>query len=548
MIKFIVLIHTLAISAMLCQGKQLFVGIMESDSYGGMELSISAFAGVTRLPELNQFLERQGKQLTALPEMKGFEPDKRIRIIQTVDPNEPLSEINPANIAIFTTRDGGQAIKKMLSITYQAETYWRSQISVYDKPLSTNAVPEVAFLQEGAYILTSRNKNALLWISQNKKLINAAPLQQSGTLKLLLNPQRAASVLNAKGDERILKIFKPTEILQELESCTAGITIDPQNLTITVEAKALAGSPLATLVKNLKESKSKQSDITPPNSLLQSTYNCESPDLWNRFAINLQNYVIPAFNNIPHKELFTGKRTQYFAPASKGKGLVFVQSDKIKNKDSVTKMMETLEEFSQIDAQIKLKLETAEDESKNTCYKIILNESNETNETTSVYYTAASLFLQHAWLEMRIVDDNLICVVGPKNSIDDVIISMNTPRDGISLLAEISARNQNLKSDILCGTKFRITEALRYMASFIPKITTEQLKILPKPGYGITFGINKANSEKLTASLQISADEYSALSRIGSDAQDLMQKLLVSMLMEHIEKTQTPSDSKVLQP
>ena len=545
MTKITFLTFTLIACALQCRCEQLFVGIMETESYKDLELSISAFAGVSRIPELNQMLSERGKQFTALPEMKGFEPDKRIRIIQTVDPEEPLSEINPANIAIFTTRDGGKAIEDMLASTYRKQTYWRSHISIYDKPFSTNVVSEVAFMQDGQYILTSRNKNALLWISQNKKLLNAAPLKQSGALKLLLNPQRVAAVLNAKGDPRILKIFKPAEILPELESCTVSLTIAPQSLTITSQAKALAGSPLATLTKNLKNTSPKQPDITPPNSFLQSISYCEAPDIWNRFAINLQNYVVPALNNIDHKKLFAGKRTQYLAPAPEGKGLIFVQIDALKNKDDVTKVINSLESLMPTDSQIKLKKEPVEAGDKCTRYKLTLKESNLAEEKRSVYYTTASLFIQYAWLEMQVVDNNLISVIGPKNNIDAVVKSLNIEKKEMSLLNEISARNKDLNEGILCGTKIQISKAVRHTASIIPKITKEQLQILPEPGYGITFGLNKSEGTTLTASLQISTDEIVALSHIGNDARDLMQKLLTSMLIEQLEESKTIRETPI---
>ena len=528
---------------MMCQGKHLFVGIMESDSYKDLQLSVSAFAGVTRMPELNEMLKKKARQLTALPEVKGFEPEKRIRIIQTVDPDEPLSEINPANIAIFTTRDGGKAIEDMLAAAYRKQTYWRSHINIYDKPFTTNVFPEIAFMQDGQYILTSRNRNALLWISQNRKLLNAAPLKQRGALKLLLNPQRVAAVINAKGDPRILKLFKPAEILQELESCTMGLTIAPQSLAINTEAKALSGSPLATLTKKLNTSGAKQPDITPPDSFLQSMSYCEAPDLWNRFAVNLQNYLIPAFSAIDHKELFTGNRTQYFAPAPKGRGLVFVQSNEIKDNASVVKMMKTLESLVPADAQVRLKLEPAVAEDKCTRYKVVLKDNSKEEGQSSVYYTVASLFLQHAWLEMQVAENKLISVVGPKNSIDNIVDNLKTQKKEMPLLNEIAARNEEIKNGIICGTKVKISSALRHTASIIPNITKEQLQILPEPGYGITFGLNKTESTKLTASLQISADEIAALSHIGNDARDLMQKLLVSMLMERIEKSQKPKEA-----
>jgi hypothetical protein len=529
----IFLFCAIILSTLHCCGEQLFVGIMETDNYKDLELSVSAFANVTRIEGLNDMLKTKGAQLTSLPEMRGFEPGKRIRIIQTVDPLEPLSGENPANIAILPIRDGGKAIEEMLAAAYKNRTYWRSNINIYDKPHTTNVVPQVAVMQEGMYLLTSRSKSALLWASDNKKILNAAPLKQKGTLRFLLNPQRVAAVVNAKADPRFLKVFNPETILQELESCTAGVTLDPQSLNMTIWAKPLEGTPLTTLAYNLKSPDETLLNAAPRNSFLQSISHCSNTEVWDRFALNLQNQIVPALTKIRDKGLFSGERAQYLAPSPDNKGMLFVQIETLKEGADVLPAISTLDRAVSTDTLVTLKKEGEETEPVR--YKVVLKEDDIKKEQDSVYYTVALLFLQHTWLELQVVDNKLITVLGPRGSIADVTKNLNAYKKEITLLREISIRNEDLGKNILCGSQVRILAALRHTASLIPKITSEQLNTLPEPGYGITFGLKKESDENLAVSFQITADEVSALSRVGSDARDLMQKLLVSMLMQRLD-------------
>ncbi|MFO7937829.1 MAG: hypothetical protein R6V06_09530 [Kiritimatiellia bacterium] len=528
--------------APLCHARQLFVGILEADSYNDVKLSISALAGVTRIKDLNSFCDVHGAKLTGLPVMRGFEADKRIRIIQTIDPEKPLSEINPANTAIFVTRDGGQTIKNMLEKNYRNHRYWRSGIRIYDKPLTTNLAAEVAYMQESKYILTSRNRNAMLWMLQNSKLLNAAPLKQQATLKLLLNPQRAAAVLETKADTRILKLFKPAEIMQELEKCLIGVNIDPQVLTVNAEIRPLTGTPVASLIESMSKTETTPRDISPPDSLIQSITCNNSPEIWDRFAPNMQNYLLPALKTFNHEDLFTGQRIQYSAP--KGKDLVFVQADDIKNKTNVIATINSLENAMPSESVIGLQRVNPDPEKDLVRYKFILKEKAETKSQNTVYYTIASLLLQRAYLEMKVVDNTLISVIGPENSLQDVTARLKRKEKDMTLLKEISARNNQLSEKIICGTKFRVSQALRETISVIPNVTREQLAILPEPGYGITVGLEKPENGTLKASMQIYADEIAALNHIGDDVRKLMQKIMVSMLMKSIEDTDVKQDAK----
>ena len=542
-------LFSIVFSCFVCRGDHLFIGIMETESYHTLELSVSAFANVCRIPELNDLLKSKAVQLTALPVITGFEKKKRIRIIQTIDPTEPLSDTNPANIAIIPIIDGGKEIERVLTANYKNHSYWRSNITIYDKPVSTNLCELVAVVKEGRFLLTSRSKSALLWANKNKILLNAAPLKQKGTLKLLINPQRVAALLNAKVDPTLLQLLKPVEILQELEICNFAVTLNAQSLTITAEATPLAGTPLITLAKNLKKPDQTLLNSAPTDAFLASISKCEAPEIWNRFALNLQNYVVPALTKLNSKALFTGERVQYLAASQDKKGLIFVQIEPLKDAAAVQQAVNSLDKATASDTLISLeKIKPLPDQNESSCcYKLHLKK-NEKKSAPSAIYTIASLFIQHAYLELQIKDNKLITVVGAKESMKEVINNMPGSTPNISLLKELSIKNKALGQNLLTGTKLELSKLLRFTASTIPNITKQQLNILPEGGYGSTFGLTKNDDKTIKGSFQISSDEIAALKNIGTDGRELMQKLLISMLMQRIETMKLPEDSSTDEP
>ncbi|MFA7172016.1 MAG: hypothetical protein WC340_01160 [Kiritimatiellia bacterium] len=528
-----------------CLGERLFVGILETESYHSLELSVAAFANVTRMPELNAQLKAKASQLTALPVISGFVKDKRLRVIQSIDPAELLSDINPANTAIIPIKDEGKEIERLLNESYSACDLWHSKINVYSKPLSTTLFPSVAIAKQGQWLLASRSQEALLWIIENPKLLNAPPLPQKGTLKYLINPQRAAAILKAQSDLTLMQFFKPIEILQELEMCSFALALEPQSLTITAEATPLPGAQLTTLAKTLRKPEATLLNSAPPSTFLLSISKCEEPEIWNRFALNLQQHISPALTQLNTKKLFTGERVQYLAPSKDKKGLVFVQLEPLDNASAVMDAIKILDTTTPSDAAITLEkiAPSAASQSDSVCYKLHLKPKDEQSEPSAIY-TIASLFIKHAYLEMAIKDNQLIIVVGPKNSLAEVVSRiLGSPRD-ISLLTELNIRNDSFSHDPLSGIKLELTKLLRFTASMIPHITQQQLATLPEGGYGLTFGLDKGSGALIKGSFQISADEFSALKNISTTGRELMQKLLMSMLAQRIERIELPPEQE----
>ena len=542
-----VICSVLFFTCLICKGEHLFVGIMETEDYKSLELSISAFANASRTPQIKELLPEKGAQLTALPVFSGFDRNKRIRIIQTINPDEPLSDINPANIAILSVIDGGNAIENILKATYKSRSYWRSNINIYENPTSTNNFDLVAVAKVGRYLLTSRSKGALLWALENTKLINAAPLKQKGALKFLINPQRVAAVINTKMNPTLLSVFKPVEILQELAMCTLSISIDNQRLTVTADAPPLAGTPLATLAKKLNRPNESLLNSIPSGAFLSSISRCSDPEIWNRFSLNLQDYVVPALTTLNQNDLFTGERMQYLAPTSDRKGLVFVQVETIKDAVNLQRSITKLDKLLPQDSQVFLKKITPPKENSISSYEVHIKKDDKKSETYAIK-AIASLFIEHANLELTIKGDKLITVFGRSGSIKTVIDGMPGSPRNLSLLKEIHIRNNDLDESILTGTKLQLSKLLRFTASIIPNITKQQLDILPMGGYGLTFGLSKDSTGSIKASFQIAADEIHALKSMGIDGRELMQNLLISMLMKRIEKVnesaQKQDDSK----
>ncbi len=525
-----------------CRGEPVFIGILEADSLNSLEMSLHAFSEVARIPALRQLFRDKFAEIAALPQLEGFERDKRIRIIQTVDPDEPLSDKNPAYIAILPVRDSGEAVGRVLAASYASRSRWLSEIHLYANPGATNLADEVAAVHSGDYFLTSRSKTALLWACKNEKLLYAAPLRQEGAIRMLVNPQRLGAVLNAKLDPRLTDLFRPAEYLQELETCSAALAIEAQSLTLSVHAVPFEGGPLRTLLENLTRADTALLTAAPGDSFLQSIARCNDSATWNRFALNPAIQAIPALSALTGNELFTGERAHYLAPSPDKKGLMFVQIETVKEKPAVQKRLRELATNEQSQNNVYLEKSAAEPDSEIMRYKVRLNQEISREDEKTPLATVAALFLQHAWLEFQIVGDRLVTVIGPENAIRDVVGSLDTKKPDISLLREINARNGRIGRNLLSGSKVRLSALMRYVASTIPNITREQLAVLPDPGYGITLCLAKPDDKRLDASLQISADEAAALYRFGSDSRELMQRLLVAMLIERIEKTKMPQE------
>ncbi|MDD2598011.1 MAG: hypothetical protein PHO37_02130 [Kiritimatiellae bacterium] len=535
----------LLIGVRICHGEQLFVGILETESYHSLELSVAAFASVTRAPELNAQLKAKTSRFTALPVIAGFAKDKRLRVIQSVDPSELLSDLNPASTAIIPMLDDGREVEHLLNENYSLCTLWRPNINVYSKPASTNIFPSVAIAKQGQWLLASRSPEALLWVMENPKLLNAPPLPQKGALKYLVNPQRAAAILNARGDLTLLQFFKPTEVLLELEMCSLALALEAQSLTISAEATPLQGTPLAALAEALRKPESALLNSAPADAFLSAVSKCEEPEIWNRFALNLQQQIAPALAQLNTKKIFTGERAQYLAPSKDKKGLIFVQLEPLHNAAPLLDAIKTLDTTTPSDAAIYLeKIATpAAAQSNSLRYKLHLKPRDEQTAPSAIH-TIVSLFIKHAYLELAIRDNLLITVVGPQNSLAEVVSSIPGSPRKISLLAELDIRNDSFNQNPLSGIKLELTKLLRFTASLIPNITQQQLATLPEGGYGLTFGLDKVSGATVKGSLQISADEFSALRNISTSGRELMQRLLMSMLTQRIERIELPPEQE----
>jgi len=528
------------LTSLCCQylsfGDQLFIGIAETDSFDKLELSIEAFARTARKPELKTIFRRKFAEITALPEIKGFDSDRRIRIIQTLDPQEPLSGVNPANIAILPILDGGEKIEKMFAAAYKNSSYWRSEINLYETPLTTNLYQTAATMKSGRFILVSRSKNALLWISENKKLLNAAPLEQKGNIKLLLNAPRLGAILNAKLDPRWQEAFKVSDILQECETCSITVNIEAQSAALTIRATPFDGSPMMALIRNLKQPDQTLWASVPKNSFLQSISRCDNPEVFNRFAFDLREYLIPALKEFHQNAALAGERVHYLAPSSDNKGLVFVRIDKIKEIATLQQQIAELDKLATDQNMIWLEKETTESANQPIRYKVKINENMRDDGNTTALQAVSTLFLRHAWLEMQITSNRLVSVLGHKGAAANAVNAINSATPPQNLLQEIYVRNANIGAQPLTGTKVQASGLLSFLASIIPHVTREQITMLPQPGYGVTLGVQKPEENQFIASLQISADEVATLSEISKNYGALIQKVLVSMLMKSIEK------------
>ena len=191
----------LAVSARGSRAEQAFVGILEADSYQSVIYGASAFSRVADLPIALEVINATLMKTLALPSFTGVSSTDTMRVVQTVDPALPLTDSNPANVAIMPLSDTGATVLRSFSTAYATRSQSGS-ITLFEQPNDTNLAARVAVAVTGRFLLTSTSRAALVWAWENRtRLIDAPPQTIAGTLRVLVNPQRLADVLGTRSEK-----------------------------------------------------------------------------------------------------------------------------------------------------------------------------------------------------------------------------------------------------------------------------------------------------------------------------------------------------------
>lgn len=529
------------------RGERLFVGIWEADSYQSVIYGASAFSRVADMPYALETTQASLTRNLAVPGFAGLSGSAMLRIVQTVDPSLPLSDDNPANVALIPLVDRGDAVRAAFLAAYTRNTP-SPPLTVFDKPSDTNLAPHVAIAVDGRHLLTSRSKDALLWAWNNReKLINAPPQSLPGTFRVLVNPQRLADLWGSRG-EKAARILNVEKLIRDFDTLTLAMTLEGQAISLTLRGAPKSGSALETLTAACRAPAPSLWNGLPDNAFFASVSACGRPDLWepylNATTFRLLNFSAQA---VPQTAL-TGETLWYLSPGKDRKTLSLVQIAPRTQTNAAPNAI--LRPFGVADTNPDIRLTPKPERqipgARIRTYAISLVppssavQGKKTEEMSAVF-TLLSLFLKKAVLEQAVTDRHLITVLGPEKSIDEQLAALTFNAQALNLGRKISAQDAALTDPLTTGASLHAVDLLRYLVSLMPDITPEQLQRLPFGGDGVTFGICKAG-RTVTASLRIYANEIAALQRVNRDSREVLQELFFQMFARQVmDQQQIPA-------
>ncbi len=536
--------------------ERLFVGIMEADSYQNILYGASAFSRVADLPIALELVSTALTKNMAVPSLAGVSSQDTLRIVQSVDPALPLSEDNPANVAILPLADNGTALLGAFASSYKKKTAFAS-VNLFEDPSDTNLLPRVAVAIEGHHALTSASRDALLWAWENRaRLIEAPPQSIPGTLRVQVNPQRLADLLGTRS-ELAATVLNVDKLLRDFETFSFALALDGQAITFTVRGKPKEQTPLCTLAAALRQPNERCWNGLPDNAFFASLSACAAPKLWDDYLGKTRVRLLRPITDLAPQTAFGGERLLYLAPTSDKKGLCFVQIEPVTNTAVVREAIQKLHTVDTKDG-VTLKRETPRrsGDTQIETYGITLqppaSDAGTTNQPPepSTLLTLMSLFLKQAVLETAVTDGHLITVIGPGHSLEKELPGLTFPEKSLTLNRKINGQDAALEGGKLsAGSSLHLATLLRYIVSIMPGVKPEHLRVFPVGGDGATFGISQSADRTLTASLRFQTNEIAALQRINRDGREVLQELFFQMFASQMMNLQTlPKEEAKVKP
>jgi hypothetical protein len=536
-----------AAAALETRGERLFVGTLEADSLQSVVLGASAFSRVAELPFALELINSFLLENLSLPSSAGVSPTDPFRIIQTVDPSQPLSAVNPANVAIVPLVDDGSVLLDAFSDAYGKRTE-NGPVRLFEQPKATNNAPRVALAIVGRHALVSPSSEALVWAWEKRaKLIEAPPQTLPGTVRVLVNPQRFADVLGTRS-EKTASFVNIDKFIRDMEELSFSLTLDGQALTLAMRAKPAAEGPLRTLVTSLRPPAAPLWNGLPGNAFFASASACDAVKNWAPFLGQEQLRLIRPIEGLAPAEAFAGDRLLYLAPTKTKHGLCFVQIEPLRNPAPVRAAIEKLHTRQTSDG-IGLSRRPARKAGAVTVetYDIVLTPpqaaktADGKTEEPSVVFTLAALFLKQAVLETAATDTYLITVLGPERAIDDELSRLAMTPQSFTLNRQIETLDPLVTPPLCAGASLHVANLLRHIVSLVPTVKPEQLQALSTGGDGATFGLSRGSDQTITASLRMQSNEFEALQRMNRDGRDVLQEVFFQMFSNKLMDQKGPS-------
>jgi len=533
------------------RAERLFVGVMEADSYRSVIYGASAFSRIADLPIVLESVNTLLLQNLATPSFSGISPADTLRLFQTVDTEQPLSGENPANVAIIPLTDSGTLATESFAAAYAARAK-EGPILRFEQPRDTNLPARVCVAFTERHMMTSTSPDAIKWVWTNRlRLTEAPPQDQSGTLRILVNPQRLADVLGTRSEktEAFLNLDK---LLRDFETLSFSITLDGQALTLMVHGKPAAGSGLQSLHKALRPPARRLWNGLPDNALFSSVSACDSPKLWDAYLGQQRLLLMRPITRLVPDTATTGDRLLYLVPPKTRPGLCFVQIEPVKDAQAVRLAIQKLDTVKTDDGVTLTRRPSRQlAQLRVESYDVVLRPATHAQagsegkaDDVSLVYTLASLFLKHAVLETGVVKDHLITVLGPENVLEEQLPNLAFADKPLTLNRVIGTQTQLSDDNLFAGAFLGSANLLRQVVATMPGVKPEHLRVFPTGGDGATFAFGQSDPQTLTATLRLHTNEIAALQRINTNGREVLQELFFQMFLSQLmdfrtEQTET---------
>lgn len=520
----------------------LFVGIMETDSYQSAIYGASAFSRIADLPLALDLVNDTLTKNLLTPSLAGIATQERLRVVRAIDVSRPVSDDNPANIAIIPLADRGETLRGAYEAAYASRSS-AGMTTLFESPADTNHPPRVALAVAGRHMLTSTSREALSWAWENRsKLIDAPPQNIPGTFRVLVNPQRFADLVGSR-NQALSPLLDTGKLLRDFESLSFSLTLEGQAVSLTLRGTPKKDSQLDAFARSVRKPSDNLWHGIPEKAFYASLAANSQPDTWTPYRGSARLNLLHPVGGLAPDSAFTGDRLYYMAPNRDRKGFCLVQIEPVTNAAPVRDAIKRFhsaekDDLFALSPQPPRRVGDITIETYGISPQPAVRTQGTPAEAPSVVMTILTLFLKNAVLETAVTDGHLITVIGPPGSIDEEFATLRFQEKMLTLSRKVGVQHTSLAGDMTCAASMRLAAFLRHVVSIMPGIKPEQLRVLPLSGDGATFGIALTDEPVINVSLRIEANEVAALQRINKEGRELLQEVFFQMFAKQMMEMQ----------
>ncbi len=534
----------LSLGVSVASAERLFIGVLEADGYQSVLYGASAFSRVADLPLALELINNGLSDVFLLPSHACLSPTETFRVVQTVDPAQPRSADNPANVAILPLAGAPESAHGLFASAYAVRRE-SPPFTWYEQAKNTNLAPRVVVAIAGRHLLTATSQEALRWAWQNRsRLIDAPPQSIPGTMRVLVNPQRLADLMSARS-EQAAAVFNVDKALRDFETFSFSLTLDGQAVALTAQGKARAGSSLEALLKALRPPRPNLWHGLPDDTFLATVSACDAPQAWDAFLGETTfRLPLPSCAAAP-REALAGDHLVFLAPTKNKRGLCLVRIEPVRSADPVKETIGRLHTLNRAEG-ITLTREPArpsgdaliETYSMTFQPPAAAGQNPSRPAEPSTLFTLTTLFLKQAVFEATVTQGHLVSVLGPRGAIDEQLENLRFQEKPLTLRRTLTAQDPALGTNLCHGASLQLASLLRHIVTIMPGVKPEHLRKFPQGGDGSAFGISLGEDLALSASLRFRSGEIAALQRINKDGREVLQELVFQLFSNQMLQLQ----------